>query len=64
MIQRKPFQSSRRNTLLSLASGAAGVALAPLTSLAASAVGTSAAPEVAPKRGGRITLLVNPNRMR
>jgi len=60
MIQRKPFQSSRRNTLLSLASGAAGVALAPLTSLAASAVGPSADPVITPRRGGRITLLVNP----
>lgn len=60
MIQRKPFQFSRRTTLLSLASAAAGVALTPLTSLAASAAGSSATPEVAPRRGGRITLLVNP----
>src|ERR1700712_920696 len=63
MIQRTPFQSGRRATLLSLASAAAGVALTsltPLTSLAASTVGSSAVPEVAPRRGGRITLLVNP----
>ncbi|PZR49023.1 ABC transporter substrate-binding protein [Paraburkholderia fungorum] len=57
MSQRRGFHSGRRHALLGLAGSAAGVALGPFTPLAQAAVQDST---VAPRRGGRLTVLVNP----
>ena len=57
MPHRHPFHSGRRAALLGLAGSAAGVAFGPFASLAHAAAETTA---IAPRRGGRLTLLVNP----
>jgi peptide/nickel transport system substrate-binding protein len=57
MSQRRGFHSTRRHVLQGLAGGAAGIALGPFTPLARAAVQDSA---VSPRRGGRLTVLVNP----
>ncbi|MGF6240430.1 peptide/nickel transport system substrate-binding protein [Paraburkholderia sp. GAS38] len=57
MPHRHPFHSGRRTALLGLAGSAAGVAFGPFASLAHAAAETTA---IAPRRGGRLTLLVNP----
>jgi peptide/nickel transport system substrate-binding protein len=51
------FHSGRRNALMGLAGSAAGLAFGAFGSLAQAAVQSSA---VAPRHGGRLTLLVNP----
>ncbi|MFP3183276.1 MAG: ABC transporter substrate-binding protein [Paraburkholderia sp.] len=57
MQYRNPFDSRRRAALLGLAGSAASVVLGPFASLAHAAAQT---PAIAPQRGGRLTLLVNP----
>lgn len=57
MSQRRGFHSGRRHALLGLVGSAAGIALGPFAPLAHAAVQDSA---VSPRRGGRLTLLVNP----
>lgn len=57
MSHRGGFHSGRRNALIGLAGGAAGLTLGTFGSLARAAAQSSA---VAPRHGGRLTLLVNP----
>ncbi|MDN7182842.1 ABC transporter substrate-binding protein [Caballeronia sp. SEWSISQ10-4 2] len=57
MNNRRRFHSGRRGALMALAGSAAGLALGPFASLVRASVESSA---VAPSRGGRLTLLVNP----
>jgi peptide/nickel transport system substrate-binding protein len=57
MQHRNPFHTGRRAALLGLVGSAAGVALGPFASLTHAAAEPAA---IAPRRGGRLTLLVNP----
>ncbi|MFM0210276.1 ABC transporter substrate-binding protein [Paraburkholderia sediminicola] len=57
MSHRRGFHSGRRHALLGFAGGAAGIALGPFAPLAHATVQDST---VSPRRGGRLTVLVNP----
>lgn len=57
MSQHRGFRSGRRHALLGLAGSAAGIALGPFAPLAHAVVQDST---VSPRRGGRLTVLVNP----
>ncbi|MFM0359405.1 ABC transporter substrate-binding protein [Paraburkholderia sediminicola] len=57
MSHHRGFHPGRRHALLGLAGSAAGIALGPFIPLAQAAVQAST---VSPRRGGRLTVLVNP----